>query len=108
MPLARELRRIDEFAPRQPQRHAADVAREEWNVDDGDGVERIDQARPENGDDGKRQQDVRKRHQHVDAAHHQIVGSPARIAGHEPDQRAEEGGDQARRYADGKADAKTP
>ena len=79
---------------RNAERDAADVAGEERDVDDGDGVERVEQARAEHRHDGQRQKDVGKRHQHVDAAHQQRVGAAAGIAGDEADQRAEEGGDQ--------------
>ncbi len=106
--LAGEPGGVDEFAPRKAARDAADIAREERNVDDGDGVEGVQQPRPEHGHDRQRQQDVGKRHDHVDAAHHQAVDAPAGVAGNQPDQRAEEGCDQRRRDADEQADPRAP
>ena len=49
-------------------------------------IERVDQAGPEHGDDGQRQQDIGKGHQHVDEPHQQIVEPAAGIAGDDADQ----------------------
>ena len=106
--LARQPRGIDEFAPRQAQRDPADVAREERHVDDGDGIERVEQPRPQHRDDGEREQDVGKGHDHVDAAHQPVVHAPARIARHQPDERSEERGDQRGRQAHGDGHPRAP
>ena len=106
--LAGEPRGVDEFAPRETDGDAADVAGEEGYVDDGDRVERVEQARPEHRDDTQGQQDVGKRHHHVDAAHHDVIGASAGVSGHQPDERAEEGRDDRRRHADRQRDAAAP
>ena len=55
------------------ERRATDGAGEERNVDDNDGDHRVDEARPERGDNGQRQKEVWKRHQDIDAAHEERV-----------------------------------
>ena len=81
---------------RETKRNPANITREERNIDHRNRVKRIHQARPKHCHDSQRQQDIRKCHQHIDAAHHQIVGSSARIAGHETDRRANNRCDQRR------------
>ena len=108
MGLAGKACGVDEFAPGKANRDAPNVAGEEGHIDDGDRIEGVDEARPENRDDGERKQDVGKGHHQIDETHQELVGAPARIAGDETDQRSGEGGDHRGREADGERDPRAP
>ena len=70
---AGELGRVDEFLVHDAHGHPADVAGEEGDVDGGHRDQCVHQAGAECRDNGQRQQDVGKGHQHVDAAHDDVV-----------------------------------
>ena len=108
MALAGQTCCIDKLRMGQCQGHAPDVAGEEGDVDDCDRVEGVHQPWPQHRNNCKRQKDVGKGHQHVDAAHHQVVGPAARIAGDEADRRTDHCRDQCCRKADGHGDATAP
>ena len=63
--------------------------------DHDDGDRHVDDARPQHGDDGKRQDDGRKAEEDVGDAHQQQVDPAAEIAGGEADRRADQRRDAA-------------
>ncbi len=106
--LAGEPRRGDEIGSSQAHRRTAYGAGEEGHVHDHDGDHGVPEARPKCCHDRERQQQVGKRHQHVDAAHQQRVRDAAVVGGEYPDggadhRREHRGGD-----ADGEAEARPP
>ena len=90
MRFARKPGRIDKFAAGQPHGDAANVTGKERDIDDGNGVKRIEQPRTEHGNDGQGEQDIGKGHQHIDAAHQYVVGDAPRVTRNQPDQRADQ------------------
>jgi hypothetical protein len=103
-----ESGRVDEFLVGDADSDAPYVPREERDVDDGHRDQRVHEAGAEHGDDGQRQQDVGKGHQHVDAAHDDVVGPPAVIARHDADGGPERGGDDRGGEAHGEAEPGAP
>ena len=85
---------VDELAARKPDRDAANVACKERDVDRGHGNQRVHQSGAKRGHNGQRQQDIGKCHQHIDAAHDDVVGAPAEIPRDDPDRRPDRRGNQ--------------
>ncbi len=108
VPEARQARGVDELALGDGDGHAPDVAREERHVDGRNRDQRVQQARAERRHDGERQQDVGKGHQHVDAAHDDVVGAAADIARDHTDRRPDDAGQHRRREADRERKAGAP
>ena len=71
------------------QRARAHHARQDRQVDDGNGDGRDDAARPENGDEGDREQHGREDEDHVEAARDGGVDPAAEIAGQQPERHGE-------------------
>ena len=77
--------RVDELAPCQSHGNATDVPGKKRHVDGGNSDERVHQPGTKRSNNGKRQQDVRKGHQHIDDAHDDIIRPSPEIACDNPD-----------------------
>ena len=105
---AREAGGIDEFLVRDADGYPPDIAREEGDVDGGHRDQRVHQAGTEGRDDGECEQDVGKGHEHVDAAHDDVVGAPAVIARDDAYGGPDGGGDEGGGETHGKRQAGAP
>ena len=101
-------RGIDKFLVRDANRDAPDVAGKERDVDGRHRDQRVEKPRPQRGNDRECQQDVGKGHQHIDAAHDQVVGPPAIKPRNDPDGRADGRRDDGRRETDGQRQPRPP
>ena len=106
VPHARKPRGVDEFAAREANGDAANIPGKEGHVDGGHGDERIHQTGPKGRDNGQRQQNIRKGHQHIDAAHDDVVCASAEVPRDDPDCRTDGGGDQSGCDAHGQRQAR--
>ncbi len=108
MPFAGKPGSIDKFAIGKAECCAAHITCKERDIDHGNCIKRIHQSRSERCNDCKSQQDIGEGHQHIDAAHHKVVGAPACIACDDADSRADHGGNQRGCKANRDRDACAP
>jgi hypothetical protein len=106
--LAAEAGGGHEVGPAQPDGGAAHGAGEKRHVDDDDGDHRVGEAGAEHCHDGERQQQIGKRHQHVDAAHEGRIDEAPVIGRENADGGADGGRDECCHDADDEAHACAP
>ena len=90
------LRRDDEFTPRQRQRRRPRHPHEGGNAEHAENEGEIEDRLPEKGGHGQRQDQGRKRQQHVHAADHHRLEPAAEIAGEHAERAADDEPDHRR------------
>ena len=97
---AQRLRRDDEFTPRQRQRRRPRHPHEGGNAEHAENEGEVEDRLPEKGGHGQRQDQRRKRQQHVHAADHDDLEPAAEIAREHAERAADGEPDDRRAQAD--------
>ena len=100
---AERLRRDDEFAPRQRQRRRARDPHEGGNAEHAENAGEVEDRLPEIRDDGQRQDQRRKRQQHVHAADDERFETAAEISRQHAERAADRDADDRRAKPDRRA-----